>query len=124
MKITTLIVSSVALFFLSSCNYNNFKELNPTKTTNSTCDTAGVMSYSAQIVPILNANCITCHDGSTATNLVGHAATTNAYPLGDFYAAVAHLGGGVQTMPKNASKLPECDIAKIKKWIDAGAPNN
>jgi len=27
-------------------------------------------------------------------------------------------------MPKNAAKLNSCNIAKIKKWVDAGFPNN
>lgn len=118
----------VALLALlvSSCKYDNFKEIKPTNPTNSGCDTVGVMSYATHVVPILTTNCTAlCHkSGGSATNLVGHAATTSAYPLGNFYAAIAHLGGGIQNMPQGGSKLSDCDIAKIKKWIDAGAPNN
>ena len=112
--------------FLSSCKYDNFKEIKPTNPTNSGCDTVGVMSYATDVVPILTPNCTaSCHkSGGSATNLVGHAATTSAYPLGNLHAAIAHLGGGVQNMPQGGSKLSDCDIAKIKKWIDAGAPNN
>jgi hypothetical protein len=31
---------------------------------------------------------------------------------------------GFSPMPKNASKMPDCEIQKIQKWIDQGALNN
>jgi len=31
---------------------------------------------------------------------------------------------GFSAMPKNGSKLSVCEITQIKKWIDAGSPNN
>jgi hypothetical protein len=31
---------------------------------------------------------------------------------------------GFSPMPQNDNKLSECNIAKIKKWIATGAPNN
>jgi hypothetical protein len=39
------------------------------------------------------------------------------------YGVISH-SPGYRYMPKYGPKLPDCEIAGIKKWIDAGAPNN
>jgi hypothetical protein len=39
------------------------------------------------------------------------------------YGAITH-SAGFTPMPKDAAQLSACTIAKIKKWIDDGAPNN
>jgi cytochrome c553 len=31
---------------------------------------------------------------------------------------------GFDAMPKGASKLSDCDIARIRAWVAAGQPNN
>jgi hypothetical protein len=31
---------------------------------------------------------------------------------------------GYKTMPQGGSKLSDCQLAKIKSWVDAGAPQN
>lgn len=113
---------------LSSCYYDNFKELHPDIPVSSTisgCDTIGVISYSAQIVPILNNGCTqNCHNGvSSGHDMTNYAAVNADAVAGTLYGSVAQ-NGSAQAMPQGGAKLQDCDIAKIKKWVDAGAPQN
>ncbi len=125
-----LLLSCIVLLTFDSCYYDNFKELHPENALNNsnTCDTAGVISYTAQIVPVLNRSCNTqCHGGSGGGG--GRDLTTYSLVLEE--AASGRLvssiiwDGNAQQMPQGATnKIPDCDIAKIKKWVAASAPNN
>lgn len=113
---------------LSSCYYDNFRELHPESALPNAangCDTSGTMSYSVHIVPIVEANCTqSCHNGTgSGHTLTSYADVQNDAANGTFYGSVVQ-DGTAQAMPQNGSKLPLCDIVKIKKWVDAGAPNN
>jgi cytochrome c5 len=87
------------------------------------CDTA-VVSYSAQVVPILAAKCYSCH--AVATNVAQSPFETYA-TLQDYIdgALVNSLKGtgGYEAMPPSGA-LSACDIEKIEAWVKAGAPNN
>ncbi|MBA3663583.1 MAG: cytochrome c [Bacteroidetes bacterium] len=87
------------------------------------CDTTGVISYSAQVAPLLNANCNNCHNtGGTAPNLSNYNGVLNS-AQNTLYSSVA-WDGNASNMPKGLSKMSDCDVAIIKKWVFAGAPNN
>ena len=115
--------------FFSSCYYDNTEELYGTIK----CDTVD-MSYTADILPILDAACLTCHNATSAgvlgggNNLEGFDNLTTFITPGDaensiLYASVAWIPG-TSFMPKSAEQLSACDIAKIKSWITNGATNN
>jgi hypothetical protein len=42
---------------------------------------------------------------------------------GKLYGSVSHASG-YSPMPKGGNKLNTCQLSQIKKWIDAGSPNN
>jgi len=42
---------------------------------------------------------------------------------GNLWGAVNWENGYIP-MPQGGGKLPACDLAKIKNWINQGAPNN
>lgn len=119
-KIVLSILSGCAICFLNSCYYDNFKELNPegALTTTSNCDTAAAISYTNQIVPIINNACLGCHNPGSG-DLSNHASVQAYATSGNLYNRVS-----TGNMPQGGPKLSDCDIAKIKKWADAGAPNN
>lgn len=90
-----------------------------------TCDTFNV-TYNLSVKPIIQNNCQGCHSGSAPSggiNLSTHAGLQAVALNGKLYGAVNHASG-YSPMPKNGNKLQQCDIRKIKLWVDAGAPNN
>lgn len=89
------------------------------------CDTAAV-KYSTTIAPVLTSFCVSCHGGSTPSAAI-KLDTYNDVAIqatnGRLWGAVSH-STSFSPMPKNGAKLNDCNLAKIKKWLDAGHPNN
>ncbi len=123
MKRNTLILFLVLLlsilFVLPSCKYNNEEEF--------FCDTTQV-TYGTTIIPILHDNCYRCH--STATNTGSGGIILEDYDVlktfaadGRLYGNIAHLPN-YKPMPSDGGKLTDCQILKIKNWLDKGYPNN
>lgn len=94
-------------------------------TTNcSSCDSSK-FTFAANIQPILQTHCLGCHGGV--------AIDGGFIPLDNYdgvkqlvkklYPSVSHAENA-DPMPKIGNKLNDCKIATIRKWIDAGAPNN
>ena len=118
--IRLLIISIFITFAFSGCYYDKEDMLYIS------CDLTNV-TYKLTIAPVMIRNCNGCHyQGSTSGNgLITDNYTdlsSLAAPGGQLWQAVNGLG--VSQMPKNSSKLSSCDLSKIKKWIDDGAPNN
>ena len=90
------------------------------------CSTTGV-TYSGTVVAILNSNqCLSCHTGVAPQG--GFALETyNEVKAkasdGSLYGSISH-SPGFHPMPHGGSKIADCDIKRIKAWIDSGAPNN
>ena len=88
------------------------------------CIISDTVSYAKNIAPIISTNCDGCH--STASNISG--ILLDSYGSLKFYAENGFLYGtithaaGYRPMPDGGSKLSDCNIAIIKKWIDKGAP--
>ena len=115
-----LIIMATAI--LSSCYYDNEEHLYPTA---ADCDTANV-TYSGTIAPLMAENCNDCHNSVLANGGV----ITETYEGLKIVADNGRLEGavfhepGYSPMPQGLPQLPDCDLAKIKIWIDAGALNN
>jgi hypothetical protein len=125
MKNIHIIFTSVCLVIvfasLESCYYDKEEVLYP----DSICDTADVR-YSTIIQPVLSSNCVSCHGGSTPSagiKLDTYEGVSIQAANGRLWGAISHTGN-FSPMPKNAAKLSDCSITKIKKWLDAGHPNN
>ena len=114
----TILLLTIAL---SGCYYDKENELYP----NVACGDTTNITYSRSIAPIMTANCNVCHGAAIAS---GGVITDNYNDLsavaqsGMLWGAVSWQGN---PMPKGATDtISICDRTKIKKWIDAGAPNN
>ena len=125
MKKTPSILFQVFAFCLvlsvSCCYYDKEELLYP----NTVCDTATI-KYSTTVAPVLSANCVSCHGGATASagiKLDSYEGVSIQAANGKLVGAITH-STNYSPMPKNAAKLNSCNIAKIKKWVDAGFPNN
>lgn len=124
-KMKKLLFSSLTLMtfsVMSSCYYDAADLLYPG---NAACDT-GMVSYNQKIIPMLQQQCYSCHvNASTGGGIlmgtyVADKAIANS---GKLYGSVSH-SAGYSPMPKGAAKMTSCQIATIKRWIDAGSPAN
>ena len=88
----------------------------------STCDLKSAISYSKTVVPIINSNCISCHDASTGIKLDTYDHLLPFVSSGQF---IGCLNGdqNYQQMP-TSSKLDSCGFKVLKVWVDEGAKNN
>ena len=89
------------------------------------CDSSKY-SYKEKIQPILTAWCTGCHSQSNASggyDFSTYSSTMNKASNAAFLGALEH-SPGFSSMPKNSSKLPDCSITAIEKWVKAGFPDN
>ena len=89
------------------------------------CDTT-LFTFKANVDPILQNNCVSCHNATLASggvNLNGHSNVLIYAKNGSLYGSVARLSGYI-AMPQNSGKLSDCNIRVIEKWIKAGALPN
>lgn len=130
-RFSGILTLSMVLLLLQSCYYDNAEELNPGFGQNGNCDTAGTISFSTRVIPILTTSCGST--GSSASGCHGNNASSGI-PLvswqqvvtaanGNLMDAIRHVNGA-SPMPKGGGKLDDCTIAVIQKWIDEGKQNN
>jgi len=122
MKMKYFLAGVFLVFLLPSCYYDNEEDLYPDA---GQCDTTNV-TYTTAIAPVMEANCNSCHNAVTANAGV---ITDNYTDLkvvadnGQLWGAVNHEQG-YSPMPKNQAQLPDCELSKIRIWLDEGAPDN
>ncbi len=123
--IYTIFLICIASITLSACFYDKADVVYPTAALS--CDTTNV-TYSNQIVSILNAQCNYCH--GAAANSIGGGIYLNTYAAlkpyinnGSFLNSILQ-NGKASAMPKNGAKMDNCSILKIQSWINKGALNN
>lgn len=89
------------------------------------CDSS-VFTYGSAVLPILQNHCLGCHTGAAPSgagiNLSTYAGLKQQVDNGKLMPSINHAGS--YPMPKNQAKLSDCKIAVIRKWVEAGAPNN
>jgi hypothetical protein len=112
--------------------------------------TTSTVSFSKDIQPIFNNNCVVCHQGQVSgqaglslepklsySNLVGIASTENptelrvkigapeqSYIIAKLTGTQVEAGGNGGRMPYGAGPLPQGQIDLINQWIRQGALNN
>lgn len=102
----------VLLALLQSCYKDKEELLYPNEFNNS--DTSAV-TYAAYVKPLLDAKCgASCHPG-----YMNYAGLKVVLDNGNFNNRVLVK----KDMPP-AGPLSPTDLAKLKRWLDAGAPNN
>ena len=119
--ISYIILSFIVIASATGCYYDKEEILYP----DSACDTTNVR-YSTSVAPIISANCNSCHSGSSPSggfNLDTYVALKVQADNQKLLKAINHEAG-VSPMPKNASKLSNCNIAIITQWVAAGTPQN
>lgn len=83
------------------------------------CDSA-IVTYNGTIIPILDANCFSCHSGQTpegGLDLSNYDQLAFVAQNGSLLGSIRHEPG-YSAMPKGLPKLSDCDIALIAKWVN------
>jgi len=125
-----LMIASLVVF-LGSCYNDKYDKLYPAAPTN-TCDTTTI-GYAKDIAPIITTYCAInggCHNPSGDANTgnldytifsVLQSQATTALIVDDINGTPSR---GHNAMPLNLPALSACDINKLTRWVNEGAPNN
>ena len=92
---------------------------------NTVCD-ANLFTYSGFVEKVLQRSCNGCHSGTSASGNLNFTIFNTVQTValnGRLYGAITH-DPLYKAMPNTNQKLLDCEITQIKKWIDAGAPQN
>lgn len=85
------------------------------------CNTS--ISFSNDVMPIIQANCIGCHDQGNASG--GYDLSSYASISTNANAVVGSMkGSGYQFMPQGGTPIPDSLIQKINCWIQQGKQDN
>jgi hypothetical protein len=124
-----IIISGLALnaLLIFSCSKTSVEALNNTPGNPTTCDTVN-MKYATNVVPILTDFCYACHGANTNSGsggiiLEGYENIRPRAISGTLMGVISHSAGFPQ-MPKDGPKLSDCNINKIRSWINNGAQDN
>lgn len=91
---------------------------------NCSCDTTKY-TFALSIQPLMANYCVGCHNGPGGGGGIDLSAYNGVKTVGLNGKLVGSITQvpGFSPMPKS-SKLSECQIKQVKKWVAAGAPNN
>jgi len=106
---------------LTGCHYDVGEELEITVT----CAGENI-SFTKEIIPILEANCINCHNPDQAqgnVNLIGYQNIAVYVDDGSLLGSIRH-DSGFSPMTENVPSLSDCEIQQVSTWIDEGAQEN
>jgi|688.fasta_scaffold278096_3 hypothetical protein len=114
-------VSVLAFAFLmvlsqNACYYDNEVEQYGVVS----CDTTSI-SFSQDVLPIINANCISCH---VQGGVQSSSPLTNYNEIKGFSDEIKNRVNGIGGIMPPAGPMSECNQSKIEAWVRAGAPNN
>lgn len=89
------------------------------------CDTS-TFTYSGAMLPIINTHCKGCHNPSFISGGLDLTLYANVRSIaldGKLMGSIDHLPG-FSAMPKGGTKLSDCKLTQVRKWIAAGSLNN
>ncbi|MBC6995378.1 hypothetical protein QWY85_00365 [Neolewinella lacunae] len=114
------------LFLFTACYYDNEEDLFQYVAQDPASCEVTVVTYSADVGPLLTTYCTRCHrvgrtDGNV--NLEGYSRVL-PYVNNGALLGTAGRQPGFPAMPPSGGSIPACDLQKLTAWIEAGALNN
>lgn len=94
---------------------------------------SGEVSFSKDILPVLQSRCINCHGGQrtsegldlkTYESLMAGSQNGSVVTPGDAASSLFVTLAAEGKMPKRGPKLTPAEIKLLTDWVNAGAPNN
>lgn len=94
-------------------------------TTAFVCDTTS-FTYNKDVRVILDKECVSCHNISVSNSGIRLDTYDEVKKVGATGALVGVIDWlqGWRTMPQGRGQLPDCERTVIRKWVEAGMPNN
>ena len=123
MQNNKIIIAILLMVLFHSCYYDATDLLYPAA---GKCDTLTTVSYTKNIIPLFQQQCYGCHNGVSPSGgiAMGNYNADKAIAVnGKLYGSISYASG-YSPMPKGMAKMSSCQLQLIKKWIDAGSPNN
>ncbi len=112
---------AIGIMAMSSCKNDSEEETFSNGNNggnNTTCDTSNV-SFSNVILPMIQNNCLSCHNTTQPVLSNYDRIAANATRI---LGAIQHKPG-FKPMPPSGS-LPECSINQFEAWVNQGKKNN
>jgi mono/diheme cytochrome c family protein len=122
-EITVLaLIFVILVLLLNACKHSPDEIIQPNLPpgdTTTVCDSVNV-TFAGTIWPILQKNCVGCHNSTTADNgnidMNKYEDIARIAVSGQLVSSIEHKPG-YSAMPKNKNQLSVCAIAQIKRWI-------
>jgi mono/diheme cytochrome c family protein len=113
-------IPGILVLFVLACKHvpeEIVKPVNPGDTL-TVCDSVNV-TFNKTVNPILQANCIVCHNGISAGGNIDLTKYKDIARIATSGQLMGTIGNkpGYAAMPKNGKALSACNIAQIRKWI-------
>lgn len=128
-SVSLAIAAAVIIFYSIGCSKSNDATLanGSAGTPSPACDTVN-MKYAANVIPIMQASCYSCHGasnngGSGGIILDNYASLKKWADKGTLVGNITHAAGFVP-MPYGQAKMSDCNINKIISWVKNGAEDN
>jgi len=118
----TLLLAITLTGALHSCYFDNEETLYPG---DGSCDTSNV-TYSSTVAVIMGEKCNSCHGGTfpeAGQKTDNYNDLKSLADNGKLWGTINHESG-YPAMPKGKPKLRDCELRKIRIWLDNGAPND
>lgn len=116
-----LLAIIAGVMLVGNCYYDNEEDLYP----DNACNTDNV-SYTQDVLPILQNNCYSCHNQQVRNGnvtLEGYDNVKIRANSGALVGVIKHQSG-FSAMPQGQPQLDGCLIDKIEQWVLDGAKNN
>ena len=123
-KINLRILLPVILITMGACYYDSEEDLFPE--VNNDCNLEN-LTFSTDIVSILDNKCWSCHSNSTAASFGASIKLEDYADVASQFDAVLGSVNHVSSyspMPKNGGKLPSCELQKLETWNLDGKLDN
>lgn len=127
MKFNLLAITTFSTLLLSACYYDSMEELYPepviipgiNDSSTTVCDTAKIITYTNDIKQLFSDKlCLGCHTGGGGTDLSTYQGALAA--SSKLIGAVTWDGTARKMPDLSISKIDDCSIAKIKRWVNTG----
>lgn len=119
-----LLAFCIGVIALSGCYNDKADQLYPATTG---CDTT-TATFLTDVMPVMQQKCATsgCHDAATKSYGYDLSTYTGVKICVDDNRLLGAIRqeSGYKAMPQGMSKLDDCTIKKIARWVNLGAQNN